>query len=370
MKVLLISPKDPDKPSNLKYLMGGENTFTRTLLTNPPQGVKYTHYKDAISKGKAVYTVFQRALSILMTVRIYPPDVGFQCLRLREKFDLIHVHAYSVKLENYEGPVVLSDSSSNYLFLKDYCHWGKQRIDFHYQLRKFISKKFNLYDPNLNLYKAKKLIVWSEFAQKIHEHLGVDPQKIAVIPPGVAKLPVKKIKHDGFKILFVGVWFKRKGGYLLLEAYRALKKKYPWVSLILVGEITRGVNLPKDVYQRDYIPREELIREIFPKADVLVLVPPKSEGYGLVVQEAASLGIPSIVSSVYALPEIVETGKTGFVITPGSPGELIEKLEILIKDPGLSEKLGREARIRFMDKFWIEKTNEKLLKIYREATGR
>lgn len=370
MKVLLISPKDPDQPGNLKYLMGGENTFTRSLLANPPQGVEYIHYQDALRQGKAIHTDFQRLLSTLMTLGIYPPDVGFQCLKLCEKFDLVHGHAFSLRLENYSGPVVLSDSSSNWLFLKDYLSWNQWRISCGYKLRKLISQKFNLYDPNLNLGKAKKLIIWSEFAKKIHQDLGADSPKIVVIPPGIDQLPGKRIKHDGFNILFVGVWFERKGGLLLLEVYKVLKKKYPQIRLNLIGEIPKGLKLFKDVWQKNYLPREKLVKEIFPWADVLVLVPPKAEGYGLVVLEAASLGIPAIVSSVYALPELVEDGKTGFVISLGNLAELSEKLEILIKNRDLGEKMGEAARKRFLEKFWIVQTNKKLLRVYKEAMVR
>lgn len=368
MKVLLVSPKDPDKPGKLEHLMGGENTFTRALLDNPPWGVEFCHYQQALKKGKINYSRWQSKLSFLMKVGLFPPDAGFQCLDIREKFDLIHCHAYCLRLKNYSGPVVLSDSSSNFLFLKDYLGWSKQRIDFSYKIRKFICRKFNIFDPNLNLYQAKKLVVWSDFAKKVHCQLGADSKKITVIPPGITRLPLRKIKSKNtFNILFVGVWFERKGGKILLQAFKMLKEKYPQIRLFLVGQIPRGIKLPKDVWHKDFLPREELIKELFPKADALVLVPILAEGYGLVVLEAASLGIPSIVSRIYALPEIVEDKMTGFVISPGNPKILVEKLEKLILDPVLREKMGQNAQKRFFKEFWIKETNKKLLEVYQEA---
>lgn len=368
MKVLLISPKDPEKPGNLKFLMGGENTFTQSLLAHPPSGVEYIHHAQALEEGRIVYNRFQRPLSFLMKVGILPLDVGFQCFEIRDKFDLIHLHVYCSKLINYAGPVVLSDSSSNFLFLKDYLGWSKTRIDLSYKSRRKISKTFRMYDPNLNLYKAKKLIVWSNFAKKVHQGLGVDSQKIVVVPPGIAKVPGKKIKHPGFNILFVGIWFERKGGPLLLEAYKILKKKYRNIYLFLIGEVPQRIRLPRNVWHKDYLPREELINKTFPQADVLVLVSPVAEGYGLVVLEAASLGIPAIVTSVYALPEIVKDKETGFVIPPSNLDLLVDRLERLIKDKSLSQKMGEAAQKRFMEKFWIKKTNQQLLRVYQEST--
>lgn len=371
MKVLLISPKDPppQEINNLKYLVGGENTFTQALLNNPPSGVKYTHHNQALEEKKISHTSWQKPLSYLVKMRLLPPDAGVQALMVNPDFDLIHCHAYCLKLKNYSGPVVLSDSSSNYLFLRDYLGWSKTRINLSYQLREMVSKNFNLYDPNLNLEKVKKLIVWSNFAKKVHQELGADSRKIVVIPPGIAKLPGKKIKHKGFNILFVGIWFKRKGGPLLVEAYRILKKKHPEISLTLIGQVSKGTRLPPDTFHQDYLPRERLIKEIFPKTDVIVLIPPLAEGYGLVVLEAASLGIPSIVSQVYALPEIVQDQKTGFIIPPSDLDALVNRLERLIKEKSLVEKMSQAAKNRFLKEFWIKKTNEKLLKIYQEAIG-
>lgn len=367
MKVLLISPKDPDQPGRLEHLTGGENTFTQSLLNNPPLGVEYLHYQQGLKEGKITYGKWQKFFSLLMHLRLLPPDAGILDLEIKEKFDLIHSHAYCLRLKNYSGPVILSDSSSNYLFLKDYLGWSGARIDFTYKVRKFVDQIFKVYDSNLNLYRTKKLIVWSDFAKKIHQKLGVDPKKIIVIPPGIKRLPVKKKKTKSFTILFVGVWFERKGGKLLLKTYQILKKKYPSLKLILIGKLPKDIQLPKNVQQYNYLPREELVGEIFPRADVLVLTPPKAEGYGLVVLEAASLGIPAIVTKVYALPEIVDDQKIGFVIQPGDLKALVDRLEKLITNHDLTNNLGQAALKKFNAEFLIEKTNRRLFQVYQEA---
>jgi len=139
--------------------------------------------------------------------------------------------------------------------------------------------------------------------------------------------------------------------------------------LLIVGQIPAVIKLSSSVYQRDYMTRDKLIAEIFPQADCLVLVPPKSEGFGMVVLEAASLEIPSIVTSVYALPEIVKNGKTGFVIQPKNLGQLVDAIEVFIKDYALKKEMGKAARDNFMKNFWIKKTNEKLLEVYEIAIG-
>lgn len=375
MEALLVSPKDPKNPSNLKFLMGGENTYTQSLLNHPPKGVSYTYFSDALKKGDVEHTPWQTFLNMLIKLRILPPDVGYQCLKLNKKFDLIHCHSYCLKLDgDIRPPVVLSDSSSNYLFLKDYLGWSIEKIKARYAIRKVLAEKFHIYDQNLNLNNAR-LIVWSEFAKRAHQDLGIDPQKIIVIPPGITSNKenpfVRRsrigINKNSCNILFVGTWFKRKGGELVLSAFKKLKKRYPFISLILIGEPSQEIKFSRDIWHKDYVPRKELMKTIFPKADILVNVPPVAEGYGMVVVEAASFGIPAIVSSVYALPEIVEDGKTGFVIRLGSVNDLAKTLEKLITNQVLREKMGRAAKERFIKKFLIEVTNRKLLEVYKNA---
>lgn len=370
MKVLLISPLDPKKPGNLKFLMGGENTYTQTLLAHPPKGVDYTHYTDALKDGSIKYSSWHKIINMAIKLRILPASPQIICFEVSKKFDLIHSHVHAVQISGIKIPVLLSDSSSNILFLKDYLGWGKWRIDIGYKIKKWLVKNLNIYDAELNLRDAD-LAVWSNFSKKIHRSLGVNGKKISVIPPGIEQLAGKKIKKSGFNILFIGIWFQRKGGNLVLKAYKRLKQKYPkislTISLTIIGQIPAGIKLPQDVVHLDYMPRKEIIKNIYPQADILVLVPDKAEGYGMVIVEAASMGIPSIVSSVCALPELVENGKSGLVITPGSVTELMQALERLITDSILRKNMGKQAMRRFLNYFSIKKTNEKLLKVYLSA---
>lgn len=374
IKILLVSPMDPPFGSsrNLRYLMGGESTFTKTLLANPPEGIEYTHYSKALEDRTVKYLLLHRLLSYLVKLRILPISAGSQCIKIIGNFDLVHCHSYSIKLSGKIVPLVLSDSSSNFLFLKDYLRWPLWRIKIGFALRKLLFGLFGVSDPDVNLNKSKKLITFSNFAKKIHSDLGANQKMIQVIYPGLPgrknKRPKDTIDKKRINILFVGVWFERKGGHLLLEAFKILSSKYPNTNLIILGPIPKKFDVPKQkVFQRNYVSYRELLKKFYPQADILVLVPPLAEGFGLVVLEAASFAIPAIVSKVYALPELVEDGKTGFVINPGSLDQLVEKLEILIKDNKLRQNMGQAAKNRFEEKFSLQLMQKKLLRVYREA---
>lgn len=369
MRVLLISPLDPQTPTKLKFLMGGENTYTRSFLQNPPKGVEYVHFAKALKSGQIKYSFWQKPLNWLIKLRILPLSPKMYCFEIKDHFDLIHSHVHSIKLSGLKTPVVLSDSSSNILFLKDYLGWSKLRIKLGYLLKKWVVKLLDIYDSELNL-KDTNLMVWSQFAKRVHQSFGEVPSgtsgKITVIPPGISLPNFKNQNHSQFNILFIGIWFERKGGPLVLEAFKKLKRKYPQIILTIIGQVPHN-KLPQGVLYKDYLPRKELIKRIYPKASVLVLAPPQVEGYGLVVLEAASFGIPAIISSICALPELVEDGKTGLIVKPGSVFELTKALETLINNPNLFTRIGKAAKRRFLKKFWVEVTNKKLLEVYHQV---
>lgn len=368
IRVLLVAPLDPAVPGNLKFLMGGENTYTRNLMHYPPKGVEYIHYEDALRLGQIKYLPIDKVLRILVKLRILPLSPGSKCFKLEGKFDLVHCHIYSLKLNVADVPTVLSDSSSNYLFLKYYINWPVWRIRLGYRLKKWLFDRLGIIDPDVRLGATKKLIVFSKFAFEIHKQLGTDSKKMVIVPPGLPKSAIRSEKKNSrINILFVGIWFRRKGGPDVVRAFKLLAKKYKNISLTIIGPVPKDIAIAHPrINQKDYVPRGKLLREYFPVADIFVIVP-KVEGFGFALLEAMSFGIPSIVSNVCALPEIVSDGKTGFVIEPGKLNQLVARLERLITDRKLRLKMGEAAKKRFEEKFSIEKSNQALLKIYRQA---
>ncbi len=368
--VLLISPLDPEKPSQLKLLMGGENTYTLSLLNHPPRGVKYTHFQEALERGEIQYTRWQTSLSNLMRLRILPPDAGYQCIQLKKRFDLIHCHSYNLKIEgNEHPPVVLGSSSSSYLTLRDYFGWSEKRIKIHYRIRKLLHKRFSIYDPELLPYKAKQVILFSEFARLWHKRLGQPGEKLMVLYPGLVKQYIKprKNKHR-ITILFAGVWFKRKGGHLLLEAFARLKSQYPNLKLIMIGELPNDIQINDPAIEHHiFVTHDRLHKEFFAQTDIFVHVPPMVEGFGMVVPEALSHGLCVVVSDICALPELVNHGKAGVIVRADDVNALMKAIVMLIKSPTKRKMLGQGAKAYFDQTFSLAVCNPKLSEIYTNA---
>lgn len=390
MRVLLISPIDPKVPGNLKFLMGGENTYTRTLLANPPPSVEYVHYVEALKKGEIRHRFFRQILQLLTKFRVLPLSAGTFDIEVLGNFDLVHCHAYTLRLDGRSRqhlPVVMGDSVPNRWALSSYFHQRSLRVEASYNLRQIVHRALGVFDQDLSLGNYSSLIVMSEFAKREHLKLGADLGRIAVIYPGLAdrgeRLSKSKSKRKGVRFLFAGVWFERKGGLILWEAYQRVRVKLgEKVGLTILGPLPKKLksqSSPKSfatgqaklkslgILQHDFVSYDRLVGEFYPNADVLVHVPPKAEGYGLVVEEAMSFGIPVIASKVGALSEMVVDGKTGLLVEPGSVDSLEKALIRLVEDESLRERMSRSARRRFKKQFSLPVMHRKLLKIYKEA---
>ncbi|PWA05760.1 glycosyl transferase [Pueribacillus theae] len=70
----------------------------------------------------------------------------------------------------------------------------------------------------------------------------------------------------------------------------------------------------------------------------------RSESFGVAVLEASACEVPVVVSNVGGLPEVVEDGKTGFVVSHEKPGDIVDKLLHLVIDHDLRREFGKCGR--------------------------
>lgn len=92
-----------------------------------------------------------------------------------------------------------------------------------------------------------------------------------------------------------------------------------------------------------------------------------AELLGLVVLEAMACGTPAIVSRTASLPELVDDGKTGFIVPPGNPEALRERLLTLQASPGLAKAMGLRARAAVLERFTWDITARRCLTAYERA---
>jgi glycosyltransferase involved in cell wall biosynthesis len=149
--------------------------------------------------------------------------------------------------------------------------------------------------------------------------------------------------------LFVGVLERYKAVDVLAEAWRLAAPRVPDAGLHVVGRGTlRGVverlvaELPAQTRWTESLTTSEVAGAL-DEATVLVL-PSRSEGLGRVVVEAFCRGRGVVASRVGGIPDIVEDGATGILVTPGDAQALADALVRMLEDRPLAERLAAAAR--------------------------
>ncbi|WP_010180118.1 glycosyltransferase family 4 protein [Aquimarina agarilytica] len=208
----------------------------------------------------------------------------------------------------------------------------------------------------------------------ISKHLYYDVSKyvkrehVNYCANGIPKMEFKSISENNEKgiiqLLFLSNLIESKGVYVLLQALKILKeRKLKFFCTFIGGEgdITAEMfneriaelDIKSSVVYKGKRYGEEK-EKAFTNADIFVF-PTYNDVFGLVNLEAMQFSLPIVSTLEGGIPEIVADGTTGFLVEPNDVYDLVNKIEILIKDSELREKMGKEGRTRYEEKFTLEK---------------
>ncbi len=97
------------------------------------------------------------------------------------------------------------------------------------------------------------------------------------------------------------------------------------------------------------------VSEFMARCRVGVVASTGSEAVSRAALEWMSRGRPVVATSVGCLPDLVEEGRTGRLVPPGSPEALASALGALLADPARAREMGRAGRARFERLFSLER---------------
>ena len=192
------------------------------------------------------------------------------------------------------------------------------------------------------------------------------------VDPGVFT-PREDPPGDTKEILCVARVVPVKGQHVLLRACRILAGKGIPFHLTLVGggndlEALRAeasrLGLAERVTLTGPVGQGE-IRRYFDAAHVFAL-PSFAEGVPVVLMEAMAKEIPVIASRINGIPELIQDGIEGFLITPSHVEELADRLERLLSDAPLRREMGRKGREKVLSLYDLGKNCEQMGRIFQE----
>ena len=100
------------------------------------------------------------------------------------------------------------------------------------------------------------------------------------------------------------------------------------------------------------------------QSSTILIVPSRMESIPQVIKEAFYLKIPVIATNVGGIPEIIENKKTGILIPPENPNQMIEEINNLLKNPPLIDELTENAFNFINENFTWDVLIDKYIQLY------
>jgi len=214
--------------------------------------------------------------------------------------------------------------------------------------------------------------------------LGINPEKIYVIPPGIDvskwesrcgdRFRKKYGLKDKFIILFAGAKSYHKGALHLLKAMQLIQQHEKNVVLVAIGYDTAEWHEEKiklrnlNVIDLGYVSEKEK-HDAFDACDLFAM-PSKADSFGIVYLEAWICGKPVIGARVGAIQEVIREGVDGYMVKFGDVSDLAKKILHLSKNPDLCERLGANGKKRVLKNHNWEKIGQKISSVYESIVGR
>jgi glycosyltransferase involved in cell wall biosynthesis len=201
-------------------------------------------------------------------------------------------------------------------------------------------------------------------ARDAYAALGVPRQKLFVLPyccdtkrfETVDSERVAAVRHrynlaGKTVLLFSGQMIARKGVDTLIEAFTRIARMRPDVALLMLGDGPQRsdyenmvpVELRPSIHFVGHLPQNKL-PEHFGAADLFIF-PSRHDGWGVVINEACAAALPVITTrQTGAAYDLVEDGRSGFVLEHYDIDGFVDRLLRLIDDPVLRERFGQRSR--------------------------
>ena len=93
------------------------------------------------------------------------------------------------------------------------------------------------------------------------------------------------------------------------------------------------------------------------------------EGLGLSVMEAHACGIPVVASRVGGLIDLIEDGKTGFLVGVNDPAALADHIMEVLRNPRQAKMMAGQARSNIEKYFSVELMLKQTLGVYEKYSG-
>jgi len=361
---LIITRNFPPEIGGIQYLMGG---LAESLTNHGPVKVFAYEYKDAINYDKKSSATIERISGIKLFRKFRKANAVNDFINLNRNIRATFLdHWKSLELIKKE----------NLKKTKTFCLIHSKEIN--HEIGSSINKRIIKCTNNVDF-----IIANSNFTKELAIKIGINPNKIKIIHPGINKPKkieqsykneAKAIYGDSFpKIITVSRLDKRKGHDKILMIIKNLKTKFPKIKYVSIGfgdqendliKLSKELNINENAIFLKNI-KFELKIALLSESN-LFLMPSRIEkrsveGFGISYIEAGTYGIGSIGGIDGGAADAIKNQDTGLICDGKDLNSIYESVNLFINDNNFIN-FGKNAKI-FSENFYWEKIVKQYLKL-------
>lgn len=221
---------------------------------------------------------------------------------------------------------------------------------------------------------VRRLMVGSRWMARELIVNGLDPERIAIVPPIPSSLAqASPLPPAGeAEILFVGQVIRGKGVDLLLKALAGLPGDWH-ASIVGTGNhldacktLAQELGIAARVTFAGWVPHQAL-QPHYARASVCVVPSRWPEPFGMVGVEAMARGRPVVAFAVGGIPDWLEDGVIGRLVPEADTDALGRAIAELLADPARAQALGQAGALRVRERFRPDQYLDRLMEILGEA---
>ena len=202
---------------------------------------------------------------------------------------------------------------------------------------------------------------------------GTDTERFSPRPPDEGIVKELALPPGLPVVMLVGNFSGHKGQHILLEAAKLLRARGLDFVLVFAGRGTDSTEL-KTLYRAAGLPEEkgrflglrDDVEKLLTVASVSVNAAVKGEALSGSIRESLAMGVPAVASDISGNSEIVKEGVTGLLFPKGDAAALADRLETVLRDPALREKLSKNSVSLVREGFTAAIMGARTLEYYKE----
>jgi len=318
----------------------------------------------------------QSALLMNMA-QLIPPLLGLEAAlsQLSDRFDVIHAFNLS-----WEYPMIeawrLARRTRAPLVLTPFAHLGTGKHDR-------VARNSTMDHQLRMLREAEAVLTLTDVERQGLGERGVALERMATVGGGLDDVPPLLDEKDILAhyhlarpfVVFIGRASYDKGALHAAETMIRLHRQGVNLTLALIGSSTpefdsflQGIHPADRAVIRPLGVVPEAHKHTLLQASTLLVLPSRTDSFGIVILEAWAHGKPVIGARAGGIPDVIDEGRTGLLVSFGDVTGLAQAIGRLMQDDNLCRELGQQGQTKLAAEYTWKRVTEKVLAVYRRVS--